>query len=114
MISRRPAGPTTESATGGDDTTPRREGAEEPTMEIRFPGESAGYRAARDELLAQEIALRRATEAMARARPALPPGGVVSRDSVFQAAGPTGVRMPELFAPGKDSLVVYHMMFPRS
>jgi predicted dithiol-disulfide oxidoreductase (DUF899 family) len=86
-------------------------------MGIRFPGESAEYRAARDQLLKQEIELRRATEAVAAARRQLPPGGVVPEDYVFQGRGtdgnPAGVRLSELFAPGKDSLVIYSMMFPR-
>ena len=46
-------------------------------MGIRFPGESAEYRAARDRLLEQEIELRRAMEAVAVARRRLPPGGMV-------------------------------------
>jgi predicted dithiol-disulfide oxidoreductase (DUF899 family) len=86
-------------------------------MPITFPGESAEYRAARDRLLEQEVALRRATEEVAAARRQLPPGGVVPEDYVFQAAGPDGapsdVRLSELFAPGKDSLVIYSFMFPR-
>ena len=87
-------------------------------MAIAFPGESAEYRAARDRLLEQEIELRRATEAVAAARRRLPPGGIVPQDYVFQAQGPGGapaqVRLSELFAPGKDSLVIYSMMFPRA
>ncbi len=86
-------------------------------MTIAFPGESAEYRAARDRLLEQEIELRRAMEAVAEARRRLPPGGMVPQDYVFQAQGPGGgpaeVRLSELFAPGKDSLVIYSMMFPR-
>ena len=86
-------------------------------MQIRFPGESAEYRAARDRLLEREIELRRAMEAAAAARRALPPGGAVPEDYVFEAAGPGGkaiqVRLSELFAPGKDSLVIYNFMFPR-
>jgi predicted dithiol-disulfide oxidoreductase (DUF899 family) len=86
-------------------------------MQIRFPGESAGYRTARDRLLEREIELRRAMEAVAVARRALPPGGAVPEDYVFAAAGPDGmpiqVRLSELFAPGKDSLVIYNFMFPR-
>ena len=86
-------------------------------MQIRFPGESAEYRAARDRLLEREIELRRAMEAVAAARRALPPGGAVAEDYVFEAAGPGGtpirVRLSELFAPGKDSLVIYNFMFPR-
>jgi predicted dithiol-disulfide oxidoreductase (DUF899 family) len=86
-------------------------------MSITFPGESPDYRAARDRLLEQEIELRRATEAVAAARRALPPGGVVPQDYVFQGEGangtPTDVRLSELFAPGKDALVIYNFMFPR-
>ena len=86
-------------------------------MDIACPGESPEYRAARDRLLEQEIELRRATEAVAAARRELPPGGVVREDYVFSEAGadgtPTDVRLSELFAPGKDSLVIYSFMFPR-
>jgi predicted dithiol-disulfide oxidoreductase (DUF899 family) len=85
-------------------------------MSLAFPGESAEYRAARDELLAQEIDLRRAMEDVAAARRALPKGGVVGEDYVFEAAvdGGTGeVKLSELFAPGMDSLVIYSTMFPR-
>jgi predicted dithiol-disulfide oxidoreductase (DUF899 family) len=87
-------------------------------MAVGFPGESAEYRSARNRLLDQEIELRRAMEAVAVARRRLPPGGVVPEDYVFQAQGPggapAGVRLSELFAPGRDSLVIYSMMFPRA
>jgi predicted dithiol-disulfide oxidoreductase (DUF899 family) len=86
-------------------------------MTVAFPGESAEYRAARDRLLEQEIELRRAMEAVAVARRRLPAGGVVPEDYLFQTQGPGGdpaeVRLSELFALGKDSLVIYSMMFPR-
>jgi predicted dithiol-disulfide oxidoreductase (DUF899 family) len=87
-------------------------------MSVTFPGESAEYRAARDRLLEQEIELRRAMEAVAAARRDLPPGGAVPEDYVFQGVGPdrtpAEVRLSELFAPGRDSLVIYDFMFPRS
>jgi predicted dithiol-disulfide oxidoreductase (DUF899 family) len=86
-------------------------------MSVAFPGESAEYRSARNRLLAQEIELRRATEAVAAARRELPPGGTVPEDYVFQGKNADGipgdVRLSELFAPGKDSLVIYSFMFPR-
>src|SRR6266700_6941217 len=86
-------------------------------MGIRFPGESPEYRTARDRLLQQEIELRRAMEDVAAARRRLPPGGPVLQDYVFHGRGadgaPTDVRLSELFEPGKDSLVIYSMMFPR-
>jgi predicted dithiol-disulfide oxidoreductase (DUF899 family) len=86
-------------------------------MSMTFPGESAEYRAARDRLLHGEIELRRAMERVAESRRELPPGAVVPEDYVFQGAGadgaPTDLRLSELFAPGKDSLVIYNFMFPR-
>jgi predicted dithiol-disulfide oxidoreductase (DUF899 family) len=86
-------------------------------MSVTFPNESSEYRAARDRLLEQEIELRRAMEAVAAARRALPAGGPVSEDYVFHGAGadgaPTDVRLSELFAPGKDSVIIYSFMFPR-
>lgn len=86
-------------------------------MGLAFPGESAEYRAARERLLLEEIELRRATEAVAAARRELPPGGVVTEDYVFQGRSADGrsmdVKLSELFAPGKASLVIYSFMFPR-
>ena len=86
-------------------------------MNVTFPAESAEYRAARERLLEREIGLRREMEAVAAARRELPPGGVVPEDYVFEGAGgdgsPTDVRLSELFAPGRDSLVIYSFMFPR-
>ena len=87
-------------------------------MSTSFPGESVEYRRARDQLLEHEIELRRVTEAVAQARRALPPGGVVREDYVFDGEGPAGdvtaVTLSELFAPGKDTLFTYNMMFPRA
>src|SRR3984957_21335153 len=87
-------------------------------MGVSFPGESEDYRTARDRLLEQEAELRRATEAVAAARRELPAGGAVPQDYVFQGAGPDGQpaegRLSELFAPGKDTLAIYNMMFPRA
>jgi predicted dithiol-disulfide oxidoreductase (DUF899 family) len=83
-----------------------------------FPGESMEYRTARDRLLEQEKELRRVTEAVAAARRELPSGGVVPEDYVFEGEGadgaPTKVTFSELFAPGKDTLFTYNMMFPRA
>ena len=84
---------------------------------VSFFNESAEYRRARDQLLQQETELRRLTEAVATVRRALPPGGVVPEEYLFHGQGPDGaaatVRLSELFAPGRDSLVIYSMMFPR-
>ena len=87
-------------------------------MSISFPGESPEYRIARNRLLQQEVELRRATEAVAAARRALPPGGIVPQDYIFQQAGPDGtpteVKLSELFEPGKETLAIYNFMFPRA
>jgi predicted dithiol-disulfide oxidoreductase (DUF899 family) len=86
-------------------------------MAITFPGESAEYRTARDRLLAREIELRRLTEAVAEERRALPPGGTVPEDYLFQAPGadgrPKDVSLSRLFEDGRDSLLLYSFMFPR-
>ena len=54
---------------------------------------------------------------MAASRRALPPGGPVREDYVFDCAGadgtPTNVKLSGLFGPGKNSLVIYSFMFPR-
>jgi predicted dithiol-disulfide oxidoreductase (DUF899 family) len=66
-------------------------------------------------LLEAEIELRRATERVAAQRRALPPGGVIAHDYLFEelAEGAGEVRFSELFEPGKDTLVIYSFMFPR-
>jgi len=87
---------------------------------LRWPNESAEYRAARDRLLEAEMDLRRRTEAVAELRRALPPGGPVAEDYVFDegptdptADGPSRqVRLSELFTEGRDSLVIYGFMYP--
>ncbi len=83
--------------------------------DIRFPGESDEYRRARNQLLASEVELRRLLETVAAQRRALPPGGAVPEDYRFEEAdGDREVSFSELFAPGKDTLVIYSFMFPRS
>ena len=81
---------------------------------IHFPGESGEYREARNRLLEAEVELRDAIERVAEQRRALPPGGAVPDDYRFEpAGGGAEVRLSELFAPGKDTLVIYSFMFPR-
>lgn len=83
-------------------------------MGLTFPNESAEYRAARERLLAREIELRRLTEAVARERRALPAGGVVPEDYVFEGlvnGAATKLRLSELFGPGQDTLAIYSYMF---
>ena len=74
-----------------------------------MPGEGADYREARDALLTAEIELRRQVEAVAAQRRALPAGGVVPEDYLFEGEeGP--VRLSELFGD-KQSLVIYSYMY---
>ena len=86
--------------------------------ERRFPGESDAYREARDRLLAAERDLRRQTEEVAALRRALPQGGSVKEDYVFEQAAAdnpgaaTEIRLSDLFAPGKDTLILYSFMYP--
>ena len=78
--------------------------------DVRFPGENPEYRAARNELLEAEKDLRRNVERVAAQRRQLPLGGEPPEDYAFDGAdGP--VRLSELFADGKDSLIVYSYMF---
>jgi predicted dithiol-disulfide oxidoreductase (DUF899 family) len=82
-----------------------------PTVELL--GESE-YRSARNELLAAEDELRQLNEQVAAQRRALPAGGLLAEDYVFESAGDgSAVRFSELFEPAKNTLVIYHMMFPR-
>lgn len=83
-------------------------------MNIRFPNESADYRAARDELLKAEDALRRQVEAVAALRRTLPLGGAPPEDYAFEERGPSGVRstrLSELFQPGHEALFLYSYMY---
>jgi predicted dithiol-disulfide oxidoreductase (DUF899 family) len=76
---------------------------------VRFPNESAEYRQTRDELLAEEIELRRHIERVAEQRRALPPGGAVTGDYRFEGEnGP--VSFADLFGD-KETLVVYSYMY---
>jgi predicted dithiol-disulfide oxidoreductase (DUF899 family) len=86
---------------------------------IRFPGESASYREARNKLLEAEIELRSKIEEVATLRRQLPPGGPVMEDYLFEEGAVDindsqtvrQIRMSELFDPGKDTLLVYSYMF---
>ncbi len=82
---------------------------------LQFPGEDSAYRTARNALLDEEIALRRQIERVSAQRRALPPGGLVREDYVFEGLGtdrrPAQMKLSELFAPGKDSLAIYSFMY---
>ena len=79
------------------------------TNKAHYPNESAEYRVARNDLLIEEIKLRRHLECVASQRRALPLGGEISED--FQLASETGaIHFSSLFG-GKDTLVIYSMMY---
>ncbi len=91
-----------------------------PVHVYRWPNESEAYRTARNTLLAAEIDLRRQTETVAALRRALPPGGPLTDDYVFET-GPTDltidepvrqIRLGDLLDGTHDTLVVYGFMFP--
>ena len=77
---------------------------------MNWPNQTDEYRRARDELLQAEIELRRHEEAVAAQRRALPPGGEVAGDYVFDSPSGTAA-FAELFANGKDTLYLYNFMF---
>jgi predicted dithiol-disulfide oxidoreductase (DUF899 family) len=85
----------------------------------RFPGESGDYRAARDDLLRAEMALRKRMEEVAAMRRDLPLGGVVPEDYEFTEGGTDlddtasrrRVKLSGLFPQENASLVVYSFMY---
>ncbi len=89
------------------------------THSVRFPGESDRYRQAREKLLKAEMDLRQRLEEVAALRRALPLGGAVPEDYVFEES-PAGlddthavrsVKFSELFQRKEGSLVVYSFMY---
>src|ERR1700682_1223848 len=88
---------------------------------MKFKGESAEYRKLRDQLLEAVVALKDQRERVAILRRQLPMSGVVETDYIFRE-GPSDirdespanfrdVRLSQLFAPGKDRLIIDHMMW---
>jgi predicted dithiol-disulfide oxidoreductase (DUF899 family) len=88
---------------------------------LTFAGESEEYRQLRSQLLEAEIALKDQRERVAELRRQMPMCRVVDVDYVFEE-GPADindaspertrqVRLSELFAPGKDRLIIDHMMW---
>lgn len=89
-----------------------------PRHNVRFPGESPPYRAARNKLLEAEVEMRRAIESVAAQRRTLPLGGEIPEDYTFhEAVGAAGgeelrtARISELFARGMNSLIIYSFMY---
>lgn len=76
---------------------------------LDYPNESAEYRRARTALLAEEIELRRHIERVAAQRRALPLGGEIREDYLFEGEnGPA--RLSDMFGE-HQSLIVYNYMF---
>jgi len=81
---------------------------------LHYPNESPEYRAARDALLDEELALREQIERVAKQRRALPPGGVVKEDYVFEErveGKDRSTKLSGLFSPKKDTLLLYSFMY---
>lgn len=82
--------------------------------QLSYPNESAEYRRARNALLSEEIALRRHIESVAAQRRALPPGGEVPQDYIFERIGSNGmpqkVEMSKLFGRHR-TLILYSFMY---
>jgi predicted dithiol-disulfide oxidoreductase (DUF899 family) len=79
------------------------------TNNKRILNESAEYRSARQNLLVEEIELRRHIERVAELRRALPPGGEVKKSYVVE--GENGkVSFADLFGD-KETLAIYSYMF---
>ncbi len=110
MASKRKSAPQRKSK-----PAPKKPGA---LHDKHFPGESAGYRKARNVLLRSEIELRRQVERVAAARRKLPLGGTMREDYVFEEGSAdiadtttvSRVRLSELFGD-KDTLVAYSFMY---
>lgn len=82
------------------------------TSTVRFPNESAAYRAARDELLTAEAELRAQTERVAALRRQLPTGGAATDYAFTELVGgdERTVRLSELFG-AHDTLFLYAFMY---
>lgn len=78
---------------------------------LTFPNESSDYRVARDALLTQEIELRRQVEKVATLRRALPLGGALKEDYVFQNLSGDDVKLSELFSDKSPNLLIYGFMY---
>jgi predicted dithiol-disulfide oxidoreductase (DUF899 family) len=76
---------------------------------LSMPGASDEYQTARERLRMAELALRDQSESVATMRRALPPGPAMPEYTFHD--GDKRVRLIDLFAPGKDELFMYHMMY---
>ncbi len=75
-----------------------------------FPGETPQYARARQDLLAEEIDVRRHLTRLAEQRRTLPPGPLVETDYRFRDENGAEVGLADLFG-GHDTLVTYFWMY---
>ena len=78
---------------------------------LTFPNENSDYRAARDALLTEEIELRRQAEKVSNLRRALPLGGALKENYVFQNLSGEDVKLSELFSDKSSNLLIYSFMY---
>lgn len=79
-------------------------------MPLSYPNESDAYRAARNDLLEEEIALRAQIEAVAAKRRALPSGGEAPEDYAFTDTDGRTRTLSSLFGD-KTTLALYSYMY---
>ena len=79
--------------------------------DLTFPNEDSHYRAARDALLTEELELRRQAEKVSALRRALPLGGAIKEDYVFQNLSGGDTRLSELFSDKSPDLLIYGFMY---
>jgi predicted dithiol-disulfide oxidoreductase (DUF899 family) len=80
---------------------------------VCYPNESPEYRAARNELLESELALREHVETVAEERRQLPPGGTIKEDYVFTElvdGQKQERRLSDLFG-SNETLFLYSFMY---
>lgn len=79
-------------------------------MSITFPNETPDYRAARDALIADEIALRAMVADVAAKRRTLPRGGALPTDYAFTDLDGSPAPLSGLFGP-HSTLAIYSLMY---
>jgi len=80
-------------------------------LELKYPNESSDYRAARDDLLTEEIELRRRAARVSDLGRALPLGGVLKEYYVFQNLSGENMKLSELFFDKSPNLLIYGFMY---
>lgn len=78
----------------------------------KFSNEGSDYRAARDDLLTEELKLRRQAEKVTALRRALPLGGEIAEDYIFQNLSGKDIKFSELFSDKSPELFIYNFMYP--